>query len=331
MKKYLYMFVGVALAFALVAGCNPSKKGAGPEDPGTGDDVQTPADNPDDPGTMPSPTQGEGSATPDPVQPKAPGADGETPTEATGPWMPAVEGPDGIEERLGSLSSTDSKVRSSAAAYFEVKGDVATEWFVAYTSCPKDDVRRGAFYGLSGRRRLDPRQARMADIFIRGLTDTDEQIRSFSIGALSRLGLMRVTEALPQLIKMLDPEKETKKNRMKVVSLLGDECPDPDVVIPKLVEVIQKDPEASVRVGAMRGVRKAVGNRPDPRLLNVWIQALTEDASPLVRRQAATQLESYPPANLAIAQEALRKATKDTDASVRAKAEKMLGAGQSGS
>lgn len=195
----------------------------------------------------------------------------------------------------------------TAATEFEKLGSIPFQEFQPLLGDAADDVRRGAAWQLLAA--FDPDDSDQVAAFLKLLSDDDPSIRGFGLSALKQLPRERQSAALPQLVVMLDPARESKpENRAGSARLLGSLRAAAAEAHEALAKAAADDPDAKTRATALAALNQV--DHPARSLAN--FTAALDDADGSVRLVAAAKLRDIgPPAAAAATKLAERLADDD--------------------
>jgi len=191
-----------------------------------------------------------------------------------------------------ALMSGSSEQRSSAAeSIAQCLDPLAPETVANLLTHESVHVRRGvAFYLLD---RLDPNDPTVAAAMTEALSDEDATVRHIALSAVRRLPESSQASAVVQLVTMLTPDREDAANRAAIVRLVASLERQADAALPRLVEILREDPDASVRSAAVAAIPRIAG--PE-RAVTELSEALVKESDPGVQGVLVVRLGKLGPA-----------------------------------
>ncbi|MCL4203058.1 MAG: HEAT repeat domain-containing protein [Pirellulaceae bacterium] len=282
--------LGALLALCLMAGCGPTDR---ERESSTPDVPRAPMDLEAEDG-MPAETpasavaDGDASSTGAAEKEGAPGV-AEDPDQVPAPEEAALDGlPPDAQWQTWSQSltgGTPDARRSAADAITRTLTPFSPDQVAGLLKHESSGVRRcAAFYLLE---RFDPNDSKSAAAMAGALSDDDATVRHIALSAVRRLPAAKLVLVVPQLTAILKSPQEDATNRASIVRLLGGLERQAESALPLLVEILQTDPDASVRSAAA----VAIPRMADPAQAADWLrQALAKESDPTVQTVLVVRL-----------------------------------------
>lgn len=197
----------------------------------------------------------------------------------------------------------------TTATEFEKLSSIPFQQMQPLLDDPAAEVRRGAAYQLLSA--FDPDDSDQVAAFLKLLSDDDPTVRGFGLSAVKQLPREQQSVALPQMIAMLDPTRESKpENRANCARMLGSLRATAMQAHEALAKAAAGDPDAKTRATALAALNQV--DQP-VRSLAIFTAAL-DDGDGSVRLVAAAKLRDI---GLPAAPAAMKLAERLADADAR--------------
>lgn len=248
------------------------------------------------------------------------------PAPTTKTEQPKPAQPSNVDPALSDLAARliepagEAGWRISQTADLELErlGDGAAAKLLPLMSDPRTEVRRGATFYLLGK--FDPASRDHVAAFTKALADSDATIRGIGLTAVRQMEPDDIASATPQLMALLDPQKESKpENRAALARFAGNLGPKGLPFARAVAKASTSDPDDRVRSAALFAITQI--GKPDDYVPT--LQKGLTDKHANVRLVAAGRLRALN-MQASPAVDELGKALADEDERVRTAAAEAL-------